>query len=147
MCEEARFRTRFHSLTRNRQTFQSRHKTCVFWGCQYNAQVMTKRVRFLVSGQAGEMMVTKGCYTKYSRNAEAFPRRGDPFPPSCVAVPLAPNIAQEKKRKGVRAQHGLRKSCQRVRADFEAVWDTRRHLPRACFPLYPRSVERQRKMT
>ena len=46
-------------------------------------------------------------------------KRGDQVAPSFVAAPFAPiPCPKKKKRKGVRARHGLRVSCQRVRIEF-----------------------------
>ena len=90
----------------------------------------------------GEVLVRKGHYVNiHSRIAGTYPpncsRNGVSLCTLLRHRAVSPNHVQEKKEENVRAQHGLRAACQRVRIGFEAGWGTRGHLPRVCFPHNP----------
>ena len=76
-------------------------------------------------------MITRGYYIHFVEFRGAYsPNMCLEFNPSCATVPLAPTRCPAK-NKGVRARHGLRAPCQRVRTELEVGLGTWELLPRA----------------
>ena len=95
-----------------------------------------KRYHF---GQVGETYGHRGVLQEFSEVAGAY-RSNLVSKEGIILTPRAPRstaLFALTKKNVVRARHGLRAPCQRVRIEFEAGWGTWEHVPRARFVYTP----------